>query len=130
MYCGSEQGRVGKSLQNVSDYGGSEIWQGMHKCRILDGGGILGHDFGKMGSIDDIRAMIERWYNRYAEMGDEMAVQMFMDDLESVYPYITLLYQRGVINFEEYDEFHRYCERLVGKLMDMAGIEDIDRSFR
>ncbi len=87
-------------------------------------------DFGKTGSIGDIKAMVEGWYDKYSEIGDEMAVQMFMDDLESVYPYIMFLFQRGEISFEEYNEFQGFCEELIGRLMEKAGIEDIDRSFR
>ncbi len=87
-------------------------------------------DFSRLGTLDEIREMVERWYRSYAEMGDEMAVQMFMDDLEAVYPYITSLYQSGAISFEEYEEFMAYCDELIGELMKLVGIEDIDRSFR
>ncbi len=88
------------------------------------------HDFGRFGNIQEIKMMVERWYSKYMDMGDEMAVQMFMDDLESVFPYITFLYQRGEIDFDEYNEFHSFCEELIERLMEKAGIEDIDRSFR
>ncbi len=87
-------------------------------------------DFTRFGTLDEIREMVGRWYRSYAEMGDEMAVQMFMDDLEAVYPYITSLYQSGAISFEEYEEFMAYCDELIAELMKLVGIEDIDRSFR
>ena len=87
-------------------------------------------DFSRLGTLDEIREMVERWYRSYAEMGDEMAVQMFMDDLETVYPYITSLYQSGQIGYGEYEEFMAYCDELIAELMKLVGIEDIDRSFR
>ncbi len=80
--------------------------------------------------LEEVIKIINRWFERYKEEGDEMAVEMFVDDLEYAEPYVRRLFDMGLITAEEYWQFLRYCDNLVEELKKIAGIERIDFRFR
>ncbi len=80
--------------------------------------------------LEEVIKIIHRWFERYKEEGDEMAVEMFIDDLEYAEPYVRRLFDTGVISAAEYNQFLMYCEELIDELKKIAGIEKIDFRFR
>lgn len=80
--------------------------------------------------LEDVRNRVMMWFESYKKWGDEMAVEMFVDDLEVVEPYVRRLYDMGLISRDEYFQFLSFCETLVNELKKIAGIERIDWSFR
>uniref|UniRef100_A0A7C4WD50 Uncharacterized protein n=1 Tax=Geoglobus ahangari TaxID=113653 RepID=A0A7C4WD50_9EURY len=80
--------------------------------------------------LEEVIKIINRWFERYKEEGDEMAVEMFVDDLEYAEPYVRRLFDMGLITAEEYWQFLKYCDSLVEELKRIAGIEKIDFRFR
>ncbi len=80
--------------------------------------------------LEEVRKMVLRWFEGYKEVGDEMSVEMFIDDLEVVERYVAALYYNGTISGEEYMRFLTFCDSLVDELKSVAGIERIDTRFR
>ncbi len=79
--------------------------------------------------LESVKKLVQRWFEYYKEMGDEMAVEMFFDDLEIVEHYVRALFDQGVIDGDEYWRFLNYCEELLEELKKIAGIERIDMRF-
>ena len=80
--------------------------------------------------LEEIRKMVIRWFEGYKKVGDEMSVEMFIDDLEVVERYVAALYYDGTISGNEYMRFLTFCDSLVDELKSIAGIDKVDTRFR
>ena len=80
--------------------------------------------------LEEVKKRVLMWFESYKEWGDEMAVEMFVDDLEVVDPYVRRLFDMGLISRDEYFQYLSFCEQLVDELKKLAGIERIDWRFR
>ncbi len=80
--------------------------------------------------LEEVKKIVLRWFEGYKEIGDEMSVEMFIDDLEIVEKYVAALYYNGIISGEEYMRFLTFCDGLVDELKSVAGIYKIDTRFR
>ncbi len=69
---------------------------------------------------------VERWYRRYAEMGDVSGYFLFKDDLEVVDNYATLLHREGRISGEEYFRFVSFCDEKLEMLKNELNLSDED----
>lgn len=80
--------------------------------------------------LEEVKKMVLKWFEGYKSQADEMAVEMFIDDLDVVDPYVRRLYDIGAISRDEYLQFLSFCDKLVDELKKLVGIETIDWRFR
>lgn len=80
--------------------------------------------------LEEVKKMVLNWFEGYKSQADEMAVEMFIDDLDVVDPYVRRLYDLGAISRDEYFQFLSFCDKLVDELKKLVGIETIDWRFR
>jgi len=76
--------------------------------------------------LDHLYRSIERWFERYTEMGDVSAYFMFKDDIEVAENYAELLLKSGKIHSEEFFRFLNYCDEKLESLKSILGLSDED----
>ncbi len=80
--------------------------------------------------LEEVKKLVTRWFERYKEMGDEMAVEMFMDDIDIIDNWAYAMLSVGKITKEEYLRLINFCDEKLEELKRIAGIERIDTRFR
>ena len=80
--------------------------------------------------LEEIMELVNRWFESYKKMGDEMAVEMFLDDIDIIDRWAYSAYITGKITEEEYLRLMNFCDEKLEELKRIAGVEKIDMRFR
>ncbi len=76
--------------------------------------------------LDYLYKSIERWFERYVEVGNASAYFMFKDDIEIAENYAELLLRSGKIQSEEFLRFLNYCDERLESLKNALNLSDED----
>ncbi len=80
--------------------------------------------------IDRAKELVERWFNKYKEMADETAVELFSDDIEIIDSWANSMLMAGRITNKEYWHLITFCEEKLEELKRIAGVESLDMRFK
>ena len=92
--------------------------------RVLRGVVVLSSE------IDRAKELVERWFNKYKEIADEAAVELFSDDIEIIDSWANSMLMAGRITNEEYWHLITFCEEKLEELKRLAGVESLDMRFK